>query len=169
MKISRLIPAPLHRLGYRAAHMLRGFWYQTTGKTVHGCTVLARDAEGRFLLVRHSYGPAVWAFPGGGIGRNETPLVAAMREFREELNCKLVDAKRVDLIRESYLGATNVVHVFTGVVEDKPRVDRREIIEARFFERNAFPRNLSRTVASRLRAFDAKSAPVRSRWLSDQL
>ena len=53
--------------------------------------MLAVDVRRRVLLVRHSYGPPVWALPGGGLGRNEDPGVAAAREFREELGCGLAD------------------------------------------------------------------------------
>lgn len=153
-----LIPAPLHRQLYRIAHRLRRKWYAITRKTVRGCSVVGRDTEGRFLLVRHSYGPDVWAFPGGGIGKHETPLVAAIRELREELGCALSETKRVARFTEPYLGATNVVHVFTGTIEGRPRPDRREIVEARFFARERFPDNISRTVATRMKVFDRVEA-----------
>ena len=142
-------------MGYRFAHRLRRLHYARSGKTVEGCSVLAVDGDGRFLLVRHSYGPKVWAFPGGGIGKHETALVAAAREFREELGCPLLNIKRVALDSETYLGATNIVHVFTGRINGKPRVDRREIVEARFFARDKFPANVSPTVERRMQAFDA--------------
>jgi 8-oxo-dGTP pyrophosphatase MutT (NUDIX family) len=142
-------------MGYRLAHRLRGWHYARSGKTVEGCSILARDKEGRFLLVRHSYGPEVWAFPGGGIGKHETALVAASREFREELGCSLANIKRVSLDSEMYLGATNIVHIFTGIVQGRPRADQREIVEARFFDRDSFPPNLSSTVKRRMQAFDS--------------
>ena len=155
MKLLHLLPAPLHRMGYRLAHSMRRWHYSNTGKTVEGCSILARDGKGGFLLVRHSYGADVWAFPGGGIGKNETALVAAAREFREELNCGLANIKRVSLDSEEYHGATNIVHVFTGDVHGRPRPDMRELVEARYFAREDFPKNLSPTVKRRMQAFDA--------------
>jgi len=153
-----ILPAPLHRVAYRLAHRARGFWYARTRKIVHGCCVIARDETGRILLVRHSYGPAAWTFPGGGIRRHETPIVAAKREFREELQCNLLETRRLDTLKESFFGATNMVHLFTGLIDAQPRPDHREIVEARFFARDDFPRNLSPWVPARMAVFDAAGA-----------
>jgi len=155
MKLLHLIPPPLHRLGYRVAHKARRAWLRRRGSITHGCTVVAHDGAGNFLLVRHSYGRDVWTFPSGGIRRDETPIVAALREFREELGCGLIDARRLATFKESYAGATNVVHVFSGIADGVPRPDRREIVEASFFARDRLPEPLSGKVASRLAAFDA--------------
>lgn len=155
MKLLHLIPAPLHRAGYRLAFQARRLWRRRVKSTSHGCTVVARDGAGRFLLVRHSYGPDVWTFPSGGIGKHETPLVAAVREFREELACGLTEVKRISTYKGMYLRAPSVVHVFTGIADGVPRPDRREIVEARFFAREELPQALSRTVAGHLAAFDA--------------
>ncbi len=158
VKLIHLIPAPLHRAGYRLAFRARRLWRGRVRSTSHGCTVVARDGEGRFLLVRHSYGPDVWTFPSGGIGKHETPLVAAVREFREELGCGLLEVRRISTYQGIYLRAPNVVHVFTGIVAGVPRADRREIVEARFFARDELPQALSRIVAPHLAAFDADRA-----------
>ena len=42
------------------------------------------DAEGRVLLVRHSYGKERWSLPGGEVDPGESPAEAAVREAREE-------------------------------------------------------------------------------------
>jgi ADP-ribose pyrophosphatase YjhB (NUDIX family) len=52
--------------------------------TAFGASVIAQDAQGRVLLVRHSYMWG-WALPGGGVGRNEPPEAAAIREMQEEV------------------------------------------------------------------------------------
>jgi ADP-ribose pyrophosphatase YjhB (NUDIX family) len=52
--------------------------------TAFGASVIAEDEQGRVLLVRHSYMPG-WSLPGGGVGRNEPPEVAAVREMQEEV------------------------------------------------------------------------------------
>mgnify|MGYP002780942314 FL=1 len=85
----RLIPAPLHHLLLRTAHRLRHRWRGLTGRTGDGVSVVCRDLDGQVLLVRHSYGPANWYFPGGGIRRGEAPEDAARRELREETGCQV--------------------------------------------------------------------------------
>ena len=146
----RLIPAPLHRLAYRAAHWLRRKWYGLRGGEVLGCSMIARDPQERILLVRHSYGPPLWTFPGGGVGRNEDPHEAAQREFREELGCRVEELEMLGTLTEDYLGATNIVTVFTGTLSGEPMPDGREIIAAQFFERDCLP-PVSETVLPRLR------------------
>ncbi|MEO5706752.1 MAG: NUDIX domain-containing protein [Alteraurantiacibacter sp.] len=145
-----LIPAPLHRLGYRAAHRLRAAWLGLTRQTIHGCTMIARDAEGRVLLVRHSYGTGLWSFPGGGMNRSEEPLAAALREFAEELGCTVSDPRHLGTLDEDYHGARNVAHVFTGLIAGEPRPDMRELVAARFFALDELPPGIARTVAPRL-------------------
>jgi len=48
--------------------------------------VLVRD--GRFLMIQrseHVRAPGMWCFPGGAIEAGETPEMAIVREFREEV------------------------------------------------------------------------------------
>jgi 8-oxo-dGTP pyrophosphatase MutT (NUDIX family) len=82
----RLIPPPLHRLLYRIAYALRGRWLRLRGGRVYGSNVIARDARGRLLMVRHSYGSRNWQFPGGGIGRREGPEDDDLLDYAEDLN-----------------------------------------------------------------------------------
>jgi 8-oxo-dGTP pyrophosphatase MutT (NUDIX family) len=42
------------------------------------------DADGRVLLVRHTYGRLNWELPGGGAEPGESPDETATREVREE-------------------------------------------------------------------------------------
>lgn len=145
-----LIPAALHRRLYRLAHVARRCWLRLRGGEVHGCSVIARDAEGRVLMVRHSYGSGSWEFPGGGIGRGEAPEEAARREFAEELGCGLAGLTFLGTIEEPYHGAINKVRVFTALVDGDPRPDGRELVATRFFRRDELPVPLGRKAASRL-------------------
>jgi 8-oxo-dGTP pyrophosphatase MutT (NUDIX family) len=145
-----IVPPVLHRLAYRVAFALRKRWLRWRGCPVEGCTMIARDGDGRVLLVRHSYGTGLWALPGGGMHRGEEPLAAAIREFAEELRCAVTDPRHVGTLEEDYHGARNTAHVFTGLIAGEPRPDMREIVEARFFAPDDLPDRTSGSVLVRL-------------------
>ena len=76
----------LVNLGY-AVHRRLLRW---TRWPTRGVKVMAFDAQGRLLLVRHGYGRSdLWMLPGGGVGRREMPEAAARRELMEEVGCRV--------------------------------------------------------------------------------
>jgi 8-oxo-dGTP pyrophosphatase MutT (NUDIX family) len=139
----KCLPAPLHRQAYRLAHAARKLWWRLRQPRVSGCRVLAFDEQGRVLLVRHSYGTGNWMAPGGGLRRGEDPVLAGLRELREECGCGLAGAWQVALVEEPLQGATNVVHVVAGRADGRPTPDGREVIEAAFFAPDALPEPMS--------------------------
>jgi len=152
----RLIPKPIHRLALVVAHWLRHHWRQLRGISLEGVSIVARDFDGQILLVRHSYGPSGWFFPGGGIRRKETPEQAARRELREETGCPIDGLKLVGTIEEEISGAPHTAHVFEGVVNTMPSPDGREVIEARFFPTHSLPEPLSAMTKARLKLWQAR-------------
>lgn len=154
----RLIPAPLHHRALRLAYRLRHHWRRFRGVTGEGVSVIARDFDGQILLVRHSYGPVGWYFPGGGVGRNETPEQAARRELREETGCPVDGLRLLATIDEELSGAPHRAHIFEGVVDAMPRADGREVIEARFFPTHSLPEPLGERTRVRLRLWQARKA-----------
>jgi len=142
-----LIPAPLHRLLYRVADAVRRRWWRFSKPRRSSVVVIAFDADGKVLLVRHSYGKPVWALPGGGLARGENPARAARRELREELRCECAE---LSLLREMVWkdsGSHDRRHVFLARLEGTPVPDRREIVEAAYFDPQALPENTSRWAA----------------------
>lgn len=136
------LPAPLHRLALRGAHQARKLWWRLRKPQLEGCRILALDEAGRVLLVRHSYGSPHWMPPGGGLKRGEDPLLAARREFSEELGCLLMAPRVVDRVLDPLHGATNKVHIVVGLCHGTPAPDQREIAEAAFFAPDALPGDL---------------------------
>ena len=149
-----LIPAPLHRALYRIGHGLRRLFLRHVAGEVHGCCIIGRDDQGRVLLVRHSYGPPVWALPGGGMHRDEDPQTAALRELREELACGLAEPIHLGMQSNEFLGSTNHVQVFTGILVGEPTPDMREVVECRFFALDDLPQKRSATISMRLKLLE---------------
>jgi ADP-ribose pyrophosphatase YjhB (NUDIX family) len=142
----RLIPAPLHRLALRVAHDARKNWWQLAKPRVNSVIVIVRDDAGHVLLVRHTYGRADWTLPGGGIRRGEEPAAAARREFTEELGCELLAIEDAGTHKLILHGARVTRHLFTGEADGTPEPDGREVADARFFARDALPRQCSSIV-----------------------
>ena len=147
----RLIPAPLYRLalkfGYPAWQRLR----RLRGKALAGVSVIGRDLDGRILLVRHSYGPDQWFFPGGGIKQGESAEDAARRELLEETGCEIEGLRLVDVIEDRLSGVAHTGHLFEGVIHDMPEPDGREVVEARFFPTHSLAQPLADSARVRLK------------------
>jgi ADP-ribose pyrophosphatase YjhB (NUDIX family) len=154
----RLIPAPLHRVALRWAHRARHRWRKYSGQPLAGVSVLVTDLEGRLLLVRHSYGPGGWAIPSGGMVKGETPEAAAQREIAEELRCQLEDAQVFDTIEETISGSPHTAYLVTGRTLDRPRPDKREVVEAKFCPVHSLPEPQTELTRRRIAAWKARKS-----------
>ena len=148
----QLIPAPLHRLLYRLADRMRRRWWRLRKPRRRSVLIVAFDEAERVLLVRHSYGPPVWALPGGSMGESEDPALAAAREFREELDCELADLIELEAREHDEGGSRDVRHVFSASLSGVPVPDRREIVAAQTFDRAALPVPCDRRVRPAMEA-----------------
>jgi len=145
-----LIPAPLHRQLYRLADRTRRLWWRAHRKPRTGVVVVAFDADGRVLLVRHSYGPRLWTLPGGGIRRGEQPEQAMLREIREELGCSLGDLVAVDAGEFDGAGSLDQQQVFAGRLVGEPVPDMREIVAVTLVDPAALPERCGRLTRGRI-------------------
>lgn len=66
-----------------AATPLFRAWFRLRRPMTLGVRGIAFDAQGRVMLVRHTY-MAGWHLPGGGVERDETCEAAMRKEFAEE-------------------------------------------------------------------------------------
>ena len=135
----RLIPKPLHRLAYRAAHRTRLAWWKLSKPQLESALVVPADLSGNVMMLRLSYGHGKWTFPGGGLKKGERPEDAARRELREETGTEAFALKPLTVLDGTIVGAPSRVHVFAATVEDGPIADRREVLEARFFPTHSLP------------------------------
>ena len=158
MALELWLPAWLHRALLPLAHILRRYWRHWRKAPIAGVSVILTNPAGEVLLLRHSYGAPVWGLAGGGMSPREDPQAAARREVREELGLELGALEQVAVIEEVLSGSPHTAHLYAAVVDQPPRPDRREILEARFFAPDALPQNLGRTTRARLAAWQARRA-----------
>ncbi|MDX6287463.1 MAG: hypothetical protein QOG53_2948 [Frankiales bacterium] len=104
-----------------------------------GAVLVIQDSSSALLLLRERHHEG-WGLPGGLIKRGERPLVAAVRELREEVDVVVdpsdlaaakvnvdPDARRVDII-------------FTLTADGlTPRAREPEVLEARWFALDQLP------------------------------
>jgi 8-oxo-dGTP diphosphatase len=77
-----------------------GLFVETEGDemTPRGSVVVIFDEEGRVLILLRpktvSWGAGKWALPGGHVEPGETPMMAAVREVREETTLAVPNPRR---------------------------------------------------------------------------
>jgi len=148
--IEKLLPAPLHRAMLPIAFSVRHRWRRWRKAELAGCAVVISNHSGGVLLLRHSYGPKVWALPGGGVGRGEDPEEAARREVQEELGITLGSMQKLNVSDEVVSGSKHTAYLFTAISNSRPKPDMREVIEARFFPSHSLPEPLGRITRARI-------------------
>lgn len=131
----------------------------TRGMTL-GVRVVATDAEGRVLLVKHTY-LAGWWLPGGGVDRGETTQDAAVRELREETGLTAsVPARLISVhSNERFFRGDHVLVYGVDAYEVGERTSHGEIAEIGWFSPQALPEDAHRSTRERLaEIFGARTA-----------
>ncbi|MFA6408055.1 MAG: NUDIX domain-containing protein [Candidatus Paceibacterota bacterium] len=114
------------------------YWF-ITRPTTRGAKVGIFN-DGKILLVRLTYYPKTWTFPGGTVDKDEAPREAAVRECKEEVGISLTNPEHVgDLYLEQQY-KKDTVSVFKTIVNDTAViVDGREVAEADWFSLDNLP------------------------------
>ena len=76
------------------------------------------------LAVKNWHGPRTWILPGGGVGRNEDPAQAVIREIHEELGLILEPAavQYLGLHVSSELGVMVKYHLYSLDLSSLPKL-----------------------------------------------
>lgn len=91
-------------------------------------------------MIRLSYYPDTWTFPGGGIKRGETPEGALVRECKEEVGLTPQNLRVVGEVLFEHEYKKDLVTVFQCEAPSFDfNTDDGEVIEARWFEKDALP------------------------------
>lgn len=151
---------------FRAAltPFFRAWWRFSRGMTL-GVRVLACDADGRVLLVKHSYIKG-WHFPGGGVEHEETATDAAARELAEEGGVRATGALQLFGFYSNAPDFPNdhvAFYVAPSWEKTAAPPDPHEIADYGFFARDALPDGVTQGTKRRLaEIFDR--APVSPFW-----
>jgi 8-oxo-dGTP diphosphatase len=116
-------------------------------RPVVGVAVVARDASGRFLLVRRA-DTGTWALPGGTLEWGERLGACIVRELREEANAAVTSEPVLRGVYSEpsrdprFHGVTVVVECAVDAPDPKAE-NPIEIREARFFADQDLPRDMA--------------------------
>ena len=142
------------RIGMTAADRLRRVGWRLSKRPMRGVRGIVLTAEGRVVLVRHSYTNG-WYLPSGGVKRGEMPEDAIRRELAEEIGLRSGDVSQVG--QSGDLLGRRPHQLTTFIVRDavyRPRWNL-EIEEVAAFALDALPDDVSpgsrRAIAAHVR------------------
>ncbi|MDP1628911.1 MAG: NUDIX domain-containing protein [Parvibaculum sp.] len=145
------MPHPRALLWMTVRPLLRLYWRLRRPLTA-GVRGMVFDAEGRVLLIRHTYIPG-WYLPGGGVERGETMLTSLRRELDEEVGVILRGEVRLAGLYANFREfKSDHVALYVVAYGTYERVPRRspEIAESGFFAAGALPEGTSASTRARI-------------------
>jgi len=129
-----------------------------------GVRSVAVDAQGRVMLVKHTY-LAGWWLPGGGVDRGETTMDAAARELFEETGLAATTPGRLVSVHsnERFFKGDHVLVYRFDAFEAGALTHHGEIAETGWFDPRNLPEDAHRSTRDRMAEMFG-GAPVDPRW-----
>jgi ADP-ribose pyrophosphatase YjhB (NUDIX family) len=116
------------------------------------------EHDGRWLLIRNTYGHGYWTLPGGGMHRRESPTEAAVREVAEEVGVRLARVEPIGSYFSRRHYSRDTVYCFRATVDSPAHeIDRKEILDAAWFARDSIPESRGAAVDEVLRLLEVAS------------
>lgn len=140
--------------------LFRQWWRLSRGMTL-GVRGIAVDAQGRVLLVRHTYMKG-WYLPGGGVESRETAHDALVREMAEEGGVEVIGARLAGFFANGPAFPND--HVVLYRIEDWracAHASESEIAERGFFDLAALPDGVTSGTRARLAEQFEGAAPTK--------
>jgi ADP-ribose pyrophosphatase YjhB (NUDIX family) len=125
-----------------------------------GVRGVATDADGRVLLIEHTYVPG-WHLPGGGVERGETAEQSLGRELIEEAGVEAIERPRLLSVHDNSASfpGDQVLLYRVGAWRPATATSRGEILEVGFFALDALPDGVTRGTRRRLAEVFEGAAP----------
>lgn len=96
--------------------------------------------QGKVLMVRLTYYPHTWTFPGGGVHKNEDIRSAVIRECAEEVGIQLQKPQYIGELYFNYEYKKDTVFVFKeNINSSEIKIDGKEVAEANWYELDNLP------------------------------
>jgi len=111
--------------------------YLLAPKITLGVSAVATDAQGRVLLVRHTYRQPAWDLPSGLVERGEQPDAAVARELMEELGLVATVGPLLHADRRPH--RRHLTLYYSVRIEGTPRQDGVEIDAYRYVAPDDLP------------------------------
>lgn len=139
------------RLEPFAKPLFRAYARRTRGMTL-GVRGLVLDAQGRVLLIEHTYTPG-WFMPGGGVERGETAQDALRHELIEEAGVEMTEPPTLLSMHANHAKFRGDHVLFYRVNGWRPvaATSRGEIHDLGWFAPDALPPETTPSTARRLR------------------
>lgn len=128
--------------------------YLTSDKFLVGMVFLI-EQDDALLLVRHRYQDA-WGLPGGWVEHGETIEQAIRRELREEIGARVIATSVVEVQKPAYTPVVDIA-VKCEVEPGEMVFNDSEVVETRFFARDALPDDILYTHKPYIRRYIALS------------